>query len=51
MLNGQKAWIEINPYGMKNSFNNGSGDNENGDSNSDNESYDGGSIDDSDPIR
>ena len=51
MLNGKKAWIEINPYGMGNSSNNGSGDSgENGGSNPGN-IYDGGSIDGSDPIR
>lgn len=44
MLNGKHQWVEINPYGMNNSSNNGSG----GDSEND-EVYDGGSIDDSDP--
>ena len=56
MLNGKKNWVEINPYGMGNSSNNGSGDN-NGGSGGDNDgsnpddelNYDGGSIDGSDP--
>lgn len=48
MLNGQKSWIEINPYGMGGSSNSGSGGS--GDSDSDDKIYNGGSIDGSDPI-
>lgn len=48
MLNGQKSWIEINPYGMGGSSNSGSGGS--GGSDSDDEIYNGGSIDGSDPI-
>ena len=47
MLNGNKQWIKINPYGIGNSSESDSGGSE-----SENEeiSYDGGSIDDSDPV-
>ena len=46
MLNGKRAWIEINPYGVNITSNGGSG---NGGSGSNDFVYDGGSIDDSDP--
>lgn len=50
MLNGKHQWVEINPYGMGNSSNNGSGDGGGGDSGTENDGiYDGGSIDGSDP--
>lgn len=50
MLNGKKAWVEINPYGMGNSSNSGSGGSGGGGSGTDNDGiYDGGSIDGSDP--
>lgn len=48
MLNGKKSWVEINPYGMGNSSNSGSGDSDGSDSSNDG-IYDGGSIDGSDP--
>lgn len=41
MLNGSKKWIEVNPYGIGNSGGGGGG--------SSNPSYDGGSIDGTDP--
>ena len=49
MLNSLKQWIEINPYG-KNSSNNGSGDNDGENPEQNDNIYDGGSIDGSDPV-
>lgn len=53
MLNGQKRWIEINPFSLSSSGSSsgsgdGSGDSSGGDSTDNN--YDGGSIDGSDPV-
>ena len=47
MLNGQKKWIEINPF----SLNGGGGSNPGGGSGGSSDNiYDGGSIDGSDPV-
>lgn len=49
MLNGQKKWVEINPFSLNGSGSGsggGSGDNPGGSDNN----YDGGSIDGSDPV-
>lgn len=48
MLNGQKKWVEINPFALSGGGSGGgSGDNPGG---SDDNIYDGGSIDGSDPV-
>ena len=49
MLNGEKKWIEINPYGVGSSTGGDPGDNP-GSDDDDNLNYDGGSIDGSDPV-
>ena len=51
MLNGEHRWIEINPFSFPGGNNSSGGGNssEGGNSNNDNR-YDGGSIDGSDPV-
>lgn len=50
MLNGQKKWVEINPFSLSGGGSNSGGGSGDDSGNTNDGIYDGGSIDGSDPV-